>query len=92
MIVVYWGNASGPIPPINISRLAAKNVSIMRATVMQYIVTKEEFQYYANSAIDLIQSGKLNIKIHKVYDLEDVKQAHEDLEGRKTTGKLLLKV
>ena len=90
--VVYWGNASGPVPPLQISQLAAKNTSIMRATLMQYIVTEEEFKYYANMAISNIKDGKIKIKIHKVYDLKDAKQAHDDVEGRGTTGKLLLKL
>ena len=77
---------------MNIARLSQKNVSIMRATLMQYIVTREELEYYAQTAFDLVQSGKLNIKIHQVYDLKDARQAHEDLEGRKTSGKLFLKI
>ena len=59
---------------------------------MQYIVTEEEFKYYANMAISNIKDGKIKIKIHKVYDLKDAKQAHDDVEGRGTTGKLLLKI
>ncbi|RMZ88980.1 hypothetical protein DV736_g3791, partial [Chaetothyriales sp. CBS 134916] len=90
--VIYWGNSSGPVPPINISRLAPKSLSIQRATLMAYIVTRQELETYANKAFDLIKSGELNIKVHKVYDLKDVKQAHDDLEGRKTSGKLLLKI
>lgn len=89
--VVYFGNASGPIPPFNIAKLSAKNVSIMRATLMNYIVTREELEYYANGVLDLIKAGKLNIRIHKVYSLKDAAEAHKDLEGRRTTGKLLLK-
>ncbi|KIW34383.1 uncharacterized protein PV07_01161 [Cladophialophora immunda] len=89
--VVYFGNASGAIPPINIARLTAKNLSIMRSTLMNYIVTRPELEFYANGVLDLIKAGKLKIKIHKVYPLSDAKQAHIDLEGRKTTGKLLLK-
>ncbi|KAL6248213.1 NADPH:quinone reductase [Rhinocladiella similis] len=88
--VVYFGNASGAIPPFNIAKLSAKNVSIMRATLMQYIVTREEFEFYANGVLDLIKAGKLNIKIHKIYPLKDAIVAHKDLEGRRTTGKLLL--
>jgi NADPH:quinone reductase len=76
---------------MNISRLAAKNISIMRATVMQYIVTPEEFEFYANLSLNLVKDGKLKIKIHKVYDLKDAAQAHDDLEGRSTSGKLLLR-
>ncbi|KAL2400945.1 putative quinone oxidoreductase [Exophiala dermatitidis] len=90
--VVYFGNASGPVPPLNIAKLSAKNVSIMRSTLMNYILTREELEFYANGVLDLIKAGKLNIRIHKVYPLNDAAQAHKDLEGRKTTGKLLLKI
>ena len=62
----------------------------MRSTLMQYIVTRDELEFYANGVLDLIKAGKLKIKIHKVYPLKEARQAHEDLEGRRTTGKLLL--
>ena len=90
-IVVYWGNASGPVPLFPITKLTPKNISIMRSTLMGYIVTREELEYYANTALNMIKEGKLKIKVHKVYDLKDAKQAHDDVESRKTTGKLLLK-
>jgi NADPH:quinone reductase len=92
MIVVYFGNASGPVPPFQINRLNPSNISIMRASVMGYIVTREELEYYAKETLERINDGRLRINIHKVYELEDVKAAHDDLEGRKTTGKLLLKL
>ena len=57
-----------------------------------YIVTPEEWTGYTSELFDLIQTGKVKLSIHKTYDLKDVAQAHSDLEGRKTTGKLLLKV
>jgi NADPH2:quinone reductase len=63
----------------------------MRSTLMNYIVTREELEFYANGVLDLIKNGKLDIKIHKVYDLKDAITAHKNLEGRRTTGKLLLK-
>lgn len=59
---------------------------------MQYIVTKEELGFYAGELFKLLESDKLKVKTHKVYDLKDTRQAHEDLEGRLTTGKLLLKI
>ncbi|EXJ55184.1 NADPH2:quinone reductase [Cladophialophora yegresii CBS 114405] len=90
--VVYFGNASGAVPPINIARLTAKNLSIMRSTLMGYIVTRKELEYYANGVLDMVKDGKLKIKIHKVYPLAEARQAQEDLEGRRTTGKLLLKL
>lgn len=64
----------------------------MRSTLMNYILTREELEFYANGVLDLIKAGKLNIRIHKVYPLKDAAQPHKDLEGRKTTGKLLLKI
>ncbi len=76
---------------MNVARLAAKNTSIMRSTLMNYIVTREELEHYATMALGLVKDGKLKIKIHKVYDLKDAAQAQDDLEGRGTTGKLLLK-
>ena len=63
----------------------------MRASLMGYVVTREELEFYANGVLDMLKDGKLKIKVHKVYDLSEAKQAHMDLEGRKTTGKLLLK-
>lgn len=89
--VIYFGNASGPVPPMNIAILAKKNTKIMRATMTQYLVTREELTYYTGLLFDYLQSGKLNVEIHKIYDLKDVQQAHNDLEGRLTSGKLLLK-
>lgn len=90
--VIYFGNASGPVPPLNIALLSKKNTKIMRATLMQYIVTREELEYYANMLFGYLKDGKLKVNIHKIYDLKDAQQAHKDLEGRLTSGKLLLKM
>ena len=89
--VVFYGNSSGPVPPFPIARLAAKNISMMRPTLMNYTYTREEFEHYAKELFELVKSGDLRIRIHHTYKLEDVAQAHRDLEARKTTGKLLLK-
>lgn len=89
--VIYFGNASGPVPPMNIAVLAQKNTKIMRATVMQYLVTRDELDYYSNLLFSYLKDGKMKVQIHKIYDLKDAQQAHKDLEGRLTSGKLLLK-
>ncbi|ERF68253.1 hypothetical protein EPUS_02709 [Endocarpon pusillum Z07020] len=89
--VVFYGNASGPVPPFPIARLSAKNISVIRPTLMGYTYTREEFEYYANELFQLVKSGDLRIRIHDTYKLENAAQAHRDLEARKTTGKLLLK-
>ncbi|CAG8786680.1 23743_t:CDS:2, partial [Racocetra persica] len=88
--LVSFGNASGTVPPFSILRLSEKNLKLMRPTLYNYLATKEEFKKYSTELFTMIKEGKLNIKIWKTYKLSDVKQAHLDLEGRKTSGKLLL--
>lgn len=90
--LVSFGNASGAVPPLTIARLSAKNVKILRPTLFGYIYTREEYEKYAAELFNFIIKDKLNVRIHEVYPLKDVKRAHDDIEGRKTTGKLLLKL
>ncbi|KAK6386813.1 NADPH:quinone reductase [Exophiala oligosperma] len=90
--IVWFGNASGPVPPLTLHRIAIKCVKIVRPTLFGYIETREELEYYTAKLFDLLTAkDKLKLFIHKVYPLEDVGQAHIDLTSRKTTGKLLLK-
>jgi NADPH2:quinone reductase len=79
------------VPPFNISRLAGKNIKLMRSTVFQYVATQEEFAHWTRELFDIIVKEKINVRIHKIYPLAEATRAHTDLEGRKTTGKLLLK-
>jgi NADPH2:quinone reductase len=64
----------------------------MRPTLFNYIVTREEFTTYTEELFRFILDGKLDIKIHDTYPLEDIRRVHEDLEARKTTGKVLIKI
>jgi NADPH2:quinone reductase len=89
--VVSYGNSSGAVPPLAIGRLSAKNIKVLRPTLFNYIHTREEFEKYSADLFDLIIKDKLNVRIHDTYPLAEVARAHTDLEGRKTTGKLLLK-
>ena len=63
----------------------------MRPTLFQYIVTREEFEFYSKQLFDVVIKDKINVRIHEVYPLKDVARAQKDLESRKTTGKLVLK-
>ena len=90
--VIYYGASSGPIPAFPVQKLAAKNARLMRPTLLNYIATREELEYYSDELFKVLSSGELKIRYHKTYDLKDVAHAHEDLQGRKTTGKLLLKI
>lgn len=71
--------------------MSAKNIKIARPTLFNYIATREEFEGYTAELFDLITKDKLNVRIHHTYPLKDIAKAHIDLEGRVTTGKLLLK-
>lgn len=88
--LVSFGNASGAVPPVAIARLSAKNARLLRPTLFNYIVTQEEFDSYVKDLFKIILKDKLDVRIHEVYPLREVARAHEDLEGRKTSGKLLL--
>ncbi|OAQ22690.1 NAD(P)-binding protein [Linnemannia elongata AG-77] len=90
--LVLFGNASGEVPPLNLMRLSSKNVKVTWAAVYNYITTPEDFNELVEDTLEYLEKGQLKIAIHKVYPVEDVQQAHLDLEGRKTTGKLLLKI
>jgi len=79
------------VPPLSLQLLATKNIKVVRPVLFNYIATQSEFDYYTSELFRLLESGTLKVQIHKIYPLEDVAQAHKDLEGRKTTGKLLLK-
>ncbi|OTA64607.1 NAD(P)-binding protein [Hypoxylon sp. EC38] len=88
--MISFGNASGAVPPFNIARLSAKNARLMRPTVTNYITNREELDSYSKELFDFIIKDGLDARIHEVYPLSEVARAHADLEGRKTTGKLLL--
>lgn len=76
---------------MTISRLSAKNIKVTRPTVFNYIHTREESERYSAELFDFIIKDNLNVRVHDIYPLADIAKAHTDLEGRKTTGKLLVK-
>jgi len=89
--LVIFGNSSGNAPPIEPGLLAAKgSLYVTRPTLFNYNDTREKLIDSANSVFDMVRSGKISIKIGAKYDLKDAVQAHKDLEGRKTTGCVLL--
>lgn len=88
--LLSFGNASGAPEPLTIARLSAKNVRLMRPTLFNFIVDRHELESYTKELFDIVLKDKLEPSIHEVYPLSEVARAHNDLEGRKTTGKLLL--
>ena len=90
--LVLFGSSSGNIPPQPLMRFMAKNLKIAWVSLYTYVTTLEEFDQLYQKTLAFVQKGELKIQVSKVYAFEDVKQAYLDLESRKTTGKLLLKV
>lgn len=90
--LVLFGGSSGAVPPFDLIKLSQKgSLFITRPTLAHYTATREELEWRANDVLQWIARGDLRLRIHKTYPLEEAEQAHRDLEGRKTTGKLLLK-
>jgi NADPH2:quinone reductase len=89
--MVLFGGASGPVPPFDPIKLSQKgSLFLTRPSLIHYIATREELEQRSGDIFNLIMSGKLKLRIQHVYKLEEVQQAHRDLEARKTTGKILL--
>jgi NADPH:quinone reductase len=92
-MMVSFGNASGPVANFAPLVLSQKgSLFLTRPTLLNYTATPEELEWRANDVLNWIGQGKLKLHIHKIYPLAEAAQAHRDLEGRKTTGKLLLRV
>ena len=88
--MILYGAASGRPDPIDPGMLVAGSWYVQRPTLGTYTRTPELLQERARAVFELIESGKLDVRIGARYQLEEARQAHEDLEGRKTTGKILL--
>jgi NADPH2:quinone reductase len=86
-LAVNFGNASGKVEPMDINVLAGKgSLYATRPTLFTHIATRESTQAMADDLFAMVGSGKVKIQIDQRYPLEQVQQAHRDLEARKTTG------
>jgi NADPH2:quinone reductase len=91
-MMVSFGQSSGPVGDIDPLLLSQKgSLFLTRPSLANYISDPAELQWRAHDLFKWLASGKLRTRIFKTYKLEQVAQAHQDLEGRKTTGKLILK-
>jgi len=89
--MVLFGGASGAVPPFDPIALSQKgSLFLTRPSLIHYIATRQELEQRSNDVFNMILAGKLRLRIGHIYKLEEVQQAHRDLEGRKTTGKILL--
>ncbi len=89
--MVSFGNASGPVPPVDISVLGAKgSLKLTRPTIMTYVTQRDLLEPMAAELFDIVRSGKVKIEVRQRYPLAEVAQAHRELEARKTTGSTVL--
>ena len=90
-LIASFGNASGPVAPVNLGILAAKgSLYVTRPTLATHIASRAELVERSNSLFEAVTSGKVKIETTARYKLADAQQAHRDLEGRKTTGSIVL--
>ena len=90
-LFVTFGNASGSIDAINPTILSAKgSIYMTRPSLGNYIATRADLVETANDLFDVVKKGIVKINVNHTYALKDAAQAHKDLEGRKTTGSIVL--
>jgi NADPH:quinone reductase len=89
--MVLVGASSGAVPPVDLQVLNQKGgLYVTRPALVHYTATREELLWRAESLFSWIGQNNLNVHIGGTYELSEAEQAHRDLEGRKTTGKLIL--
>jgi NADPH2:quinone reductase len=90
-LLVFFGQSSGAVAPVDPLILSTKgSLYLTRPTLGNYIATRADLEWRTRDLFDWIGSGKLKIRIDRTYPLSEAAQAHRDIEGRKTTGKLIL--
>jgi NADPH:quinone reductase len=89
--MVSYGGSSGAVPPFDLGVLAQKgSLYVTRPTLASYIATRDELLARSGAVFAMMAAGTLKLRIEHTYPLTEAQRAHRDLEGRKTTGKLLL--
>ncbi|MBI4328708.1 MAG: quinone oxidoreductase [Chloroflexi bacterium] len=89
-LLALYGQSSGSAPPFSPGALARGSLFLTRPSLTDYTATRDELLQRAGDVLSWVALGKLRLRIHKRYPLREASQAHRELEGRQTTGKLLL--
>ncbi len=90
-MMALFGGSSGAVPPFDLITLSQKgSLYVTRPTMLNYTASREELTERSSAVFGMIAAGKLKLRIEHTYPLAEAARAHQDLEGRKTTGKLLL--
>jgi NADPH:quinone reductase len=89
-MMALFGQSSGVVPPVSISLLAKASLFLTRPTLFHYIADRASLEWRAGDVLGQVASGQLGVRIGKTYPLAEASLAHRALEGRETTGKVLL--
>ena len=88
--MISYGAAAGPVPPVPLATLNPKSLYLTRPTLVSYTLDRAEISMRSGAIFDWITSGKLKLSISQTFPLSEAAESHRQLEGRLTTGKLLL--
>ncbi|HKC62496.1 MAG TPA: quinone oxidoreductase [Pyrinomonadaceae bacterium] len=90
-LLALFGQSSGPVPPFDAALLAqGGSLYLTRPSLVHYTLTREELLWRAGDVLNWVSTGELKLRIGKTFPLRDAAEAHRQLEGRETTGKVLL--
>jgi NADPH2:quinone reductase len=90
-LMVSFGNSSGPVPPFELGILAPKgSLYVTRPTLATYTATRADLEATVGELFEVVRSGRVKIEVRHTYALRDAQQVHRDLEGRKTTGSIVM--
>ena len=90
-MMALFGQSSGPVPPFDPDHPQRQgSLFLTRPSLAHYCLDREELLWRAGDVLGWVASGELKLRIDRTYPLAEAAQAHRDLEGRKTAGKLLL--
>lgn len=92
-MLVLYGQASGPVEPLDPADLASGgSLFLTRPSLAHYTLDRDEVQWRAGALLEAVRDGELEVRIHDILPLEEAERAHRMLEGRKTSGKVLLRI
>ena len=91
-LMVTFGNASGPVPPLAPLELARRgSLTVTRPTLFDYVATPEELRACAARVLEMIASGAVQVPVGLALPLEEAAEAHRRMEARATTGSTILR-
>jgi len=90
-LLALFGGSSGAVPPVDLIQLSSKgSLFVTRPTLWHYVATREELEWRANDVLNWVATGELNLRMEHTFPLTEAGKAQDDMENRRTTGKILL--